>query len=104
MYPATCDLRQTQSSIARCERLSMSDVWEQLLSSAVLGVERRAFALPPAEGALGDLLGQIDADDPERALLAAAATVALFRRTGRISSIDATPAPAACEPDAMPVC
>ena len=63
----------------------MSDVWEQLLSSAVLGVERRAFAPPPAEGALGDLIGQLDASDPERALLAAAATVALFQRTGRLA-------------------
>jgi len=82
----------------------MSDVWEQLLSSAVLGVERRAFAPPPAAGALGDLIGQLDANDSERALLAAAATVALFRRTGRLPSIDDTPPPAACDPDDLLAC
>ena len=82
----------------------MSDVWEQLLSSAVLGVERRAFATPPTEGALGDLIGQLDASDPERALLAAAAAVAVFQRTGRLASIENTPPPAACEPDTLLAC
>src|SRR4051812_32623417 len=83
---------------------TMSDVWEQLLSSAVLGIERRAFATPPTEGALGDLIGQLDASDPERALLAAAAAVALFQRTGRLASIENTPPPPACEPDTLPAC
>jgi len=82
----------------------MSDVWEQLLSSAVLGVERRTFAPPPAEGALGDLIGQLDAADPERALLAAAAIVSLVQRTGRLASIDETPPPPACDPDDLPTC
>jgi hypothetical protein len=82
----------------------MSEVWEQLLSSAVLGVERRAFAPPPAEGALGDLIGQLDMSDPERALLSAAAAVALFQRTGRLALVDSTPTPPACEPDALPTC
>ena len=80
----------------------MSDVWEQLLSSAVVGVERRAFATPLAVGALGDLIGQLDAGDPERALLAAAAAVALFQRTGRLASMDTTPPPDVCEPDVLP--
>jgi hypothetical protein len=82
----------------------MSDVWEQLLSSAVLGIERRAFAPPPAEGALGDLIGQLDAADPERALLSAAATVALFQRTGRLAPINEASPPEACDPDVLPAC
>jgi hypothetical protein len=82
----------------------MSDIWEQLLSSAVLGVERRAFAPPAAEGALGNLIGQLDATDPEGALLAAAAAVTLFQRIGRLVSPDDTPPPAASEPDVLPVC
>ena len=82
----------------------MSEVWEQLLSSAVLGVERRAFAPPPAEGALGDLIGQLDANDAERALLAAAAIVALFRRAGQLPSIDDPPPSVACDPDDLPAC
>ncbi|MDQ2995949.1 MAG: DUF5691 domain-containing protein, partial [Chloroflexota bacterium] len=82
----------------------MSDVWEQLLSSAVLGVERRAFVSPPAEGALGDLLGQLSNTDPESALLGAAAMIALVRLVGWQAPLDATPSPSACEPDALPAC
>jgi hypothetical protein len=83
----------------------MSDLWEQLLGSAVLGVERRAFTPPPADGALGDLLGQLlSTTDPEGALLGAAAMVALVRQVGRRAALDNTPTPAACEPDDLPAC
>jgi hypothetical protein len=83
----------------------MSDVWEQLLSSAVLGVERRAFVPPPAEGALGDLLEQLPStSDPEGALLGAAAMFALVQQVGRRAALDNTPPQVACEPDELPAC
>jgi len=82
----------------------MSDMWENLLSSAMLGVERRAFVAPPAEGALGELLGQLNTSDPEGALLSAAALVALVQRVGQLLSINDTPLPTACEPDTRPAC
>ncbi len=83
----------------------MSNVWEQLLSSAVLGVERRAFVLPTAEGGLGDLIGQLQsATDPEGALLGAAAVCALVQQIGRLPTIDETPPPAASELDKLPAC
>jgi hypothetical protein len=83
----------------------MSDLWEQLLGSAVLGVERRTFTPPPAEGALGDLLEQLlSTTDSEGALLGAAAMVALVRQIGRRATLDDTPSPATCEPDELPAC
>ena len=82
----------------------MSELWEQLVASAVLGIERRAFAPPPAAGALSDMIGQLDAADPAGALLAASAIVTLFQRNAQLPPHDETPLPAACDEDALPAC
>jgi len=82
----------------------MSELWEQLVASAVLGVERRAFAPPPAAGALSDMIGQLDTADPEGALLAASAIVALFQRNGQLPAREETPLPEACDADDLPAC
>ncbi|HEU5098429.1 MAG TPA: DUF5691 domain-containing protein [Roseiflexaceae bacterium] len=82
----------------------MSELWEQLLANAVLGVERRGFAPSPAAGALADMIGQLDASDPEGALLSASAIVALFQRAGRLPARDDSPLPAACDDDELLAC
>jgi hypothetical protein len=82
----------------------MSELWEQLVANALLGVERRAFAPPQDAGALSDMLGQLDAADPEGALLAASAIVALFQRNGQLPPRENAPLPAPCEDDALAAC
>src|SRR5581483_8288011 len=62
----------------------MNELWSELVTTAMLGVERRALALPTTDGALGEVLRQLDLADREGMLLGAAATVALARRAGRL--------------------
>ncbi len=74
------------------------------MTTVVLGVERRALTLPAADGALGELLRQIDPGDRETALLSAAAAVALAQRAGRLPPQGAPAhAPPAGEED-LPIC
>jgi hypothetical protein len=83
----------------------MSELWEQLVATAVLGVERRTLTPEPSEGALGDLIGQLlNADDTEGALLGAAAASALFQRAGRLAPREQDQTLAACEDDHLPAC
>src|SRR5689334_9964548 len=80
------------------------NLWEDIVTTATLGTERRAFAPPPDAGPLGALLARIDPADREGALLAAAAAAALYRRAGRIPARTDQPAPLACTMDDLSAC
>ena len=60
----------------------MSDAWEQLVTLALLGTERQAFAPPNVEGAVGNVISSIDAKESESALLATAAVLSCYRKAG----------------------
>src|SRR5262245_17519255 len=79
-------------------------LWNDILTAAIIGVERRPFEIPRGDGALGALLAQLDPADPAGALLASAGTLALYRRAGRLPPTAPTPNTAACPPDERPAC
>jgi hypothetical protein len=79
-------------------------LWDDLVTTAILGVERRPFAPPAAVGELGELLAGLDQSDQAGALLGAAAAVALHRRAGRLPSHIAPPEAAPAPADDLPVC
>jgi hypothetical protein len=79
-------------------------VWQELLTTAQLGTERRPPALPPVAGALGGALAQLDRADPQRLLLNAAALTAPYLRAGRVPLRLALLAEPACAPDEQPRC
>ncbi len=68
-------------------------LWNDLAAAALLGTERRAFAVPQAEGGLAPLFGGLTGTDPGKALLGTAAALALYRRAGRRPAKDAEPPP-----------
>lgn len=80
------------------------DIWKDLAAAALIGTDRRPLNIPQAEGALGVALAQIDPTEPERALLRAAALVALHRRAGYTLLVDHRPLPPRCEPEEQPIC
>ena len=82
----------------------MNELWVDLVTTAVLGTERRAFALPPIDGALGGLLGQIDPTDREGALLSMAALVALARQAGRLPAQRPQASAPPSHDDDLPLC
>jgi hypothetical protein len=77
-------------------------LWNDLAAAALLGTERRAFTVPEADGGLGPLLGGLAGRDPGKALLGAAATLALYRRAGRRPTTDPEPLPPPAPIDARP--
>jgi hypothetical protein len=79
------------------------DLWNDIVTTAALGTERRAF-VPSADEQLGALLARIDPAEHEGALLAAAAAVALYRRAGRLPASATWPAAPECVLDDMPAC
>jgi hypothetical protein len=73
-------------------------LWNDLVNAALLGTERRPYAPPVLTGPLGASLASARDQPPEAALLAAAATLALYRRAGSqpasLPVQQPTPAPA----------
>lgn len=88
------------ASFTYCEWCSdMHDVWDTLVTTAVLGTERRAFTLSGADTQVDFLLQKIDIKDVDGALLDAAALLAHYRAAGQMpapptAAALAAPAPA----------
>ncbi|MDG4553467.1 MAG: DUF5691 domain-containing protein [Candidatus Competibacter sp.] len=78
--------------------------WRELVTCALLGTERQAPSISGGEGALGRILGRLDEDDREGALLRAAGGMALWRRAGWQLATDRQPLSPPCESDAAPDC
>ncbi|MHB9023792.1 MAG: DUF5691 domain-containing protein [Armatimonadota bacterium] len=80
------------------------DAWQQVVTSAVLGTDRQPLALPMQEGPLGAMLARLKEEDPARAVLGAAAAIALYRKTGAVPAIDPSAPPEPCAEEAWPAC
>jgi hypothetical protein len=79
-------------------------LWTEIVSTAVIGCERKPLSLNGATVELGVLLGRLDRNDREGALLSAAALASLYGRAENPPMKDAQPAPEACGPDDTPRC
>src|ERR1051325_2285486 len=80
------------------------NLWQDIVTNALLGTERKAFAKEQTSGALGDILGRLEGAESEVLLLHSAAVVALHQAAGRMPA-EAPPAPVAvCEGDDLPAC
>src|SRR5688500_8774894 len=75
--------------------------WNELVTSALLGVERRA---PDLGSDAPDLLAQLPSDDGAHALLVAAAVAAVQRRAGYEPSHTEFPMPPASPPEMQRCC
>jgi hypothetical protein len=80
------------------------NIWNDILTTAIVGLERRPFQMPQSDGALGALLARIDPADREGALLAAAGAVTLYRQGGWLPAALAAPDLPACPPDERRAC
>ncbi len=79
-------------------------MWNELVTSALIGTERRAFTLDDLPEELREIAAQLEGQDSERVLLTLAGTLALYRRAGQAPQIDQTPLPDPCPPDTQPFC
>jgi len=78
--------------------------WQELLKTALIGVDRQALNLTLPPGALGTVLIQANTTDPTRTALATAAVLGLWRQAGYNAGSDRQPLPPACAPESLPCC
>jgi len=79
-------------------------LWQELVTTAILGTERRAPSLQPGGDALSELVSRLDQSDPEAALLGAAAATALHRAAGQLPISGVAPTAEPCGPEDAPRC
>ncbi|MEL6148351.1 MAG: DUF5691 domain-containing protein [Chloroflexota bacterium] len=83
----------------------MTDKWNQLVSSSLVGTRNRPYIKQDGDTSLDDLLADIHTDDEEQALLAAAAAIVIYREVGRVQVSDYTrKLPPLAPPEVHPVC
>src|SRR4051812_23504681 len=82
----------------------LQTLWQDAVASALVGSERRPFAPGPQGGRLGALLAGLNGPDPNLTLLAAAGTIATYRRVGRLPAPGRPSAPEPCGRDDLPRC
>lgn len=81
-----------------------SELWDNLVTTALLGTERRPMAQAQANEALGTALAQFDPNDQERTLLGASALLSLYQQAGMVPTIAQRPKLAPSATDERPMC
>ncbi len=81
-----------------------ANLWQDLVSTAVVGTHGNSSRIPPASGKLGKFLSRLPASDSEGTLLGAAAARLLHRIAGKKPLKDERPLPYPCESDSQPWC
>ncbi|HAA32180.1 MAG TPA: hypothetical protein DCE56_36380 [Cyanobacteria bacterium UBA8553] len=79
-------------------------LWQEVLTTALVGTQRRSLSLNSPTGQLGDLLSHLNPSDPEGLLLSAAAAISLYQQAGQLPVKDNQPLPDLCPPDELPCC
>ena len=79
-------------------------LWQEVLTTALVGTQRRSLSLNSPTGQLGDLLSHLNPSDPEGVLLSAAAAISLYQQAGQLPVKDNQPLPDLCPPDELPCC
>jgi hypothetical protein len=79
-------------------------VWQDTVSTALVGTERQPPVVTPTGQPIDALLQATDAADRERQLMSVAGLLTLWRRAGLRLAIDRASLPAPAEPDDQPRC
>ncbi len=78
------------------------NLWQDVVTAALVGTEPKSLTLNLPDNQLGELLQKLNSTDPEGTLLGAAAAIALYQRAGLLPTTDISAQP--CEPDDKPCC
>ncbi len=79
-------------------------MWNELVTTALIGTERRQLSLENPPDGLRELTAQLTDQPAERQLLALAGAAALYRRAGQTALIADTPLLDPCDRDDLPPC
>lgn len=81
-----------------------TELWDNLVTTALLGTERRPLTTAQSSEALGDALAQFDPSDQESTLLGVSALLALYQQAGMVPTTAERPTMSPSAPDERPVC
>jgi hypothetical protein len=84
--------------------MSADSIWEDLVTVALLGTDRRPPQPPPAADPLSERLNRLDPAQPISFLLGAAALATQYRQAGRLLARIPLPVPSVCPPEDRPYC
>ncbi|MDJ0733103.1 MAG: DUF5691 domain-containing protein [Nostocaceae cyanobacterium] len=80
------------------------NLWQDIVSTALIGTERQPFKLPPPDSPLNQVLSRLDSNDREGSLLSTAAAIALYQQAGKLSIADKAKLSQPCPQDDFPYC
>ncbi len=80
------------------------NLWQDIVSTALIGTERQTLKLPPPDNPLHEVLSRLDTNDREGNLLAAAGAIALYHQAGKLSTVDKPKLPPSSPPEDLPYC
>lgn len=80
------------------------NIWQDILTTALIGTERKNLTPIPPTNQLSQLLSQLNYSDPEWALLSAAAIISLYQKAEQIPVIDNQSIPTPCQNSDLSIC
>ncbi|MDJ0616302.1 MAG: DUF5691 domain-containing protein [Calothrix sp. MO_192.B10] len=80
------------------------NLWQDLISTALVGTERQTLKTPAIDNPLGKMLHHLDSNDREGSLLGAAAAIAIYQKAGKLSTATALSLPEPCNQQDLPCC
>lgn len=81
-----------------------TELWDNLVTTALLGTERRPLAQAQASASLGAALSQFDPNDQEHTLLGVSALLSLYQQAGMVPTTIERPEMRPSASDDRPVC
>ncbi|WP_143288261.1 DUF5691 domain-containing protein [Calothrix rhizosoleniae] len=80
------------------------DLWQNLVSAALVGTERQTVTISAPDSPLGKVINRLDSQDCEGSLLAAAGAIALYQKAGKLSTAKTLSSIEPCSLEDLPCC
>jgi hypothetical protein len=79
-------------------------IWQDLVSTALVGTQKQAVKLKCLDNELGKILSKLDTEDYEGSLLSAAGAIALYKKAGKLPKADSSKLPQSSGITDIPEC
>ena len=80
------------------------NLWQNLVSAALVGTERQALTIPATDSPLGKVINRLDQNDCEGSLLGAAGAIAIYQKAGKLSTATNLSPTEPCSLEDLPCC
>ncbi len=85
-------------------KFAIMNLWQNLVSAALVGTERQALTIPATDSPLGKVINRLDSKDCEGILLGAAGAIAIYQKAGKLSIATTLSLTEPCSLEDLPCC